>query len=176
MVPRFLSKLQIKAEEWLTLTSAGIVGAMMVITTVDVIMRRGFHEHLKGSYEFVMLLFVFVIFFALAYAQRRDRQITIPILYDRLSRRGRYIAEGVTLVICLVMFAAITWYTAQSAWFNFVMGDTLLGAIPVLTWPSRFAVPVGTGMICLRFLVEIGRLVRRRELFEEAARSEAIKV
>lgn len=173
---KFTSKLQIKAEDWLTLLSAGAVGAMMVITVVDVIMRRGFHEHLKGSYEYVTLLFVFVIYFGLAYAQRRDKQISIPLLYGRLSQRGRYIVEGATLVICLVMFGTLTWYTTQSAWFNFLAGDTLLGAIQVLTWPSRFAVPVGTGMICLRLLVQIGRLVRRRELFEEAVRTEEIKV
>lgn len=173
---KFALKLQIKVEEWLTLISAGAVGAMMVITVVDVIMRRGFHEHLKGSYEFVMLLFVFVIYFGLSYAQRQDKQITIPLLYGRLSPRGRYIVEGAILVICLVMFGTLTWYTAQSAWFNFQVGDTLLGAIQVITWPSRFAVPVGTGMICLRLLVQIGRLVRRRELYEEAVRTEEIKV
>lgn len=173
---RFLSKLQGKAEEWLTLLAAVAVGAMMVITTADVVMRRVFEVHVKGSYVFVALLFVFVIFFGLAYAQRQDAHISIGVVYDRLPRKARRPIEGVALVISLVLFCLVTWYSAQSAWFNFLAGDTLLGAIPVVTWPSRFAVPVGAGLLSLRFLVQIIRLARRGELFEEAViRGEAEK-
>lgn len=165
-----------KVEDWLTLTSAGVVAFMMVITTIDVIMRRGFHAHLKGSYEFVMLAFVFVIFFGLAYSQRQDKHIIIPILYERLSQRARHIVEGAVLVICLVLFVTITWVSAQSAWFNFQAGDTILGAIPVLTWPSRVVIPIGSGLLSLRFLVQLVRLIRRGQLYEEAVAAEEIKI
>lgn len=165
---RFLPKLQIKAEEWLTLLSAGIIGAMMMITLADVVARRGFHYHVKGSYEYVYLLFVYIVFFGLAYAQRQDAHITIGVVYDRLPRKARRYVEGVTLGISFVLFAALTWFTATSAWFNFLIGDTVLGAIQVITWPSRFGVPVGLGLLALRLLVQIVRLVRRGELFEEA--------
>ena len=167
-----LPKLQVKAEGWLTLLAAGVVGVMMVITTTDVVARRVFGEHVKGSYEFVSLLFVYVIFFGLAYAQRQDGHITIGIVYDRLSRKARRPIEGVTLVICLVLFSLITWYSARTAWFNLLAGDTILGAMPVLTWPFRFGVPVGAGLLSLRLLTQIVRLVRRGELFEERVRRE----
>ena len=165
---RFLSKLQIRAEECLGYISAGAIAAMTVITVADVLARRVFHGHVKGSYEYVALLFVYLIYFGLAYAQRHDAHITIGILYDRLPRKARLPIEGLLLAISFILFSALTWYTAKSAWFNYQMGDTMLGAIQVKTWPSRAGVPVGCGMFALRFLAQLIGLVKRGELYEEA--------
>lgn len=164
----FLSKLQIKTEEGICFISAMAIAAMMVITVADVVARRFFHYHVKGSYEYVALLFVYLIYFGLAYAQRHDAHITIGILYDRLPRKARLPIEGLLLAISFILFSALTWYTAKSAWFNYQMGDTMLGAIQVKTWPSRAGVPVGCGMFALRFLAQLIGLVKRGELYEEA--------
>lgn len=140
----------------------------MVITVADVVARYAFRRHIAGSYEYVALLFVYLIFFGLAYAQRQDAHITFGILYDRLPRKARLFTEGVVLVISFILFSALTWYTAKSAWVNYLLGDTMLGAVQVVTWPSRVGVPVGCGVLALRLLVQIVRLVRRGELYEEA--------
>jgi TRAP-type C4-dicarboxylate transport system permease small subunit len=165
---KFLLKLQIEAEEWLSYISAVAIGVMMTITVADVVARRIFHGHVKGSYEYVSLLFVYLIFFGLAIAQRQDAHITFGILYDRLSRKARIPVEGVILALSFVLFSALTWYTAKSAWVNYLMGDTMLGSIQVVTWPSRVGVPVGCGMLALRLLTQIVRLLRTGELYEEA--------
>jgi TRAP-type C4-dicarboxylate transport system permease small subunit len=151
---RFLSKLQTSAEECLGYISALAIASMMVITVADVLVRRVFHGH--------------VIYFGLAYAQRRDAHITIGIVYDRLPRKAQLPIEGVLLSISFILFSALTWYTAKSAWFNYQMGDTMLGAIQVKTWPSRLGVPVGCGIFALRFLAQLIGLVKRGELYEEA--------
>lgn len=164
----FLSKLQIKAEEGLCYISAIAIAAMMVITVADVVARRFFHLHVKGSYEYVALLFVYLIYFGLAYAQRNDAHITIGILYDRLPRKARLPIEGVLLSISFILFSTLTWYTAQSTWFNYQMGDTMLGSIQVVTWPSRVGVPVGCGMFALRFLTQLIGVVKKGALYEEA--------
>ena len=170
----FLSKLQIKTEEGICFISAMAIAAMMVITVADVVARRFFHYHVKGSYEYVALLFVYLIYFGLAYAQRHDAHITIGILYDRLPRKARLPIEGLLLAISFILFSALTWYTAKSAWFNYLMGDTMLGSIQVETWPSRACVPVGCGVFALRVLVQFVRLVRKGELYEEAVVGEKV--
>ena len=169
-----MSKLLTKTEEWLCYVSAVGIGAMMVITVADVLARRVFHGHVKGSYEYVALMFVCLIFFGLAYAQRQDAHITIGILYDRLPRKARLPIEGVILAISFILFSALTWYTAKSAWFNYLMGDTMLGSIQVETWPSRACVPVGCGIFALRVLAQFVRLVRKGELYEEAVVGEKV--
>ena len=167
---RSLASLQRRIEEGLCYVSAVAVGAMMVITVAEVGARWLFRKSVPGSYEYVSLLFVYLIFLGLTYAQRRDAHISVGIVYDRLTRRSRKIIEGVLLFASFALFAALTWYSGVSAWENYLLGDTILGAIQVETWPARAGIPIGCGMLALRLLVQLSRLLRHGELYEEAAR------
>ena len=164
---RFLPKLQANAEMWLTIAGATAIASMMVITTADVVMRKAFHSPVRGSYELVSLLFVGVVFLGLAYAQSRNEHIQISVLYDRLPLRLRRPIQGLILVLSLGIFGIITWYSAITAVWAWQIGDTILGSMQVLTWPSRVLVPLGAGLLSLRLLVQLVRLLRRRELIEE---------
>jgi TRAP-type C4-dicarboxylate transport system permease small subunit len=171
-VGRFLSNLQIKVENWLSYLSAGVIASMMIITIADVVARRGFSQHVKGSYEYVALLFVYLIFFGLAYAQRTDAHITIGVLYMRLPRVARLRTQAVICIIGFGIFGTLTYFGAESALFAQKIGDTLLGAIQVITWPSRVGVPIGFGVLALRFLAQLIGIIRRGELLEETAAGE----
>ena len=127
-------QLQDKLEELLCYVSALAVAAMMLITTLEVVIRAGFYKSVPGSYEYVSLLFVYLIFLGLAFSQRRDAHISIGILYDRLPRKARQITQCIFLLTAFVFFAAITWTSGVSTWNNYVLGDTVLGAIEVKTW------------------------------------------
>lgn len=166
---RFLPKLQTKTEVWLTIAGATAIAAMMGITTVDVVMRKAFHSPVRGSYEYVSLLFVGVVFLGLAYAQSRNEHIQISVLYDRLPLRLRRLIQGLVLGLALGIFGIITWFSAITTVWAWQTGDTILGAMQVLTWPSRVFVPLGTGALFLRLLVQLIRLLRRGELIEETS-------
>ncbi len=158
-----LSKLQVNVEKGLTIAAATIIAAMMVITTVSVIMRRTLNAPMRGDYEYITLLFVFVVFFGLAYAQSQKGHISIGIFRDRLPPRLRHHVEVLILALSLGIFIIITWRGAIEANWARMMGDTILGAIEIETWPSRMAVPVGAGLLSLRLLVQLVRLVRGQE-------------
>lgn len=161
--------LQDRVEEWLCYVAALAVAAMMLLTTAEVIARAAFTKSVPGSYEYVSLLFVYLIFLGLAFSQRRDAHITIGIVYDRLPRVLRQIIQCIFLLVAFVFFGALTWTSAESAWSNYVLGDTVLGAIQVETWWARIGVPVGCLMFSLRFLTQFLRLVTSGELYEETA-------
>ena len=163
------TRLQDRLEELLCYISALAVAVMMTITTVEVIVRGAFYTSVPGSYEYVSLLFVYLIFLGLAFSQRRDAHIAIGIVYDRLPRKTRQIVQGVFLLVAFVFFAAITWTSAVSTWNNYVMGDTMLGAIEIHTWWARAGVPAGCALFSLRFLTQLCCLVTSGELYEETA-------
>ncbi|MDA0785065.1 MAG: TRAP transporter small permease [Proteobacteria bacterium] len=170
-------RLQDRLEEWFCYVSAFAVAVMMLITTVEVIGRSLFYKSVPGSYEYVSLLFVYLIFLGLAYSQRRDAHITISLVYDHLPRRARQIVQGVFLLIAMVFFAVLTVTSADSTWTNYVLGDTVLGTIEIETWWARAGVPVGCGLLALRFLTQFLRLATTGELYEEeAARQTAAQV
>ena len=163
------TRLQDRLEELLCYISALAVAVMMTITTLEVIVRGAFYTSVPGSYEYVSLLFVYLIFLGLAFSQRRDAHIAIGIVYDRLPRKTRQIVQGIFLFVAFVFFAAITWTSAVSTWNNYVMGDTMLGAIEIHTWWARAGVPAGCALFSLRFLTQLCCLVTSGELYEETA-------
>ena len=157
---RVLSKLQVNVEQGLTLAAATIIGVMMLLATASVVMRRVFNSPIRGDYEYITLLFVFTVFFGLAYAQSRYQHIYIGVVHDRLSPRLRRYVDIVVLTISLGVFLIVTWRSAVNTAWALEMGDTILGAIQVKTWPPRLAVAVGTGLLCLRIFVQLVRRVR----------------
>ncbi len=167
------TRLQDRLEELFCYVSALAVAFMMLITTLEVVARAAFSKSVPGSYEYVSLLFVYLIYLGLAFSQRRDAHITIGIVYDRLPRKARQLIQGTFLLVAFVFFAALTWTSGVSAWSNYVLGDTVLGVIQVTTWWARAGVPVGCAMLALRFLTQFLRLATSGELYEEKAAREA---
>ena len=156
-------------EDILSYVSAAAVAAMMVITVADVLVRYLTPTNVPGSYEYVSLLFVLVIYLGLAYAQRENSHIAIDALYSRLPRRWRKLLQFLQLSAFLVFAATLTWYSAAITWDNYVLGDTILGAIAVVTWPSRMTISIGFLVLSLRFLIQLTNLVVLDKLIEEEA-------
>ena len=166
---RVLLSAQRHIEDILTYVSAAAVAAMMVITIADVIVRYLTPTNVPGSYEYVSLLFVLVIYLGLAYAQRENSHIAIDALYSRLPRRYRKLLQLFQLGTFLIFAAALTWYTAAVTWDNYVFGDTILGAISVVTWPSRLTISIGFLFLSFRFLIQLLNLIILDKLIEEEA-------
>lgn len=160
-------KAQRQMEDILSYISAVAVAFMMVITVADVLVRYLTSHNVPGSYSFVSLAFVFVIYLGLALAQRENSHIAIDALYDKFPRPLRKTLQGVQLLVMLLFFAGLTWYTGVSAWENYSMGDTILGAIAVFTWPARIMIPIGMFFLSFRFLSQLVELVVQDVLIEE---------
>ncbi|WP_417271519.1 MULTISPECIES: TRAP transporter small permease [Alphaproteobacteria] len=163
---------QRKLEEIACYASAMAVATMMAITVLEVMARALFSKSFPGAYEYVSLLFVYLIYLGLGYSQRRDAHITVGVLYDHLPRSARKIIQGLYLLVALLLFGVLTWTSAKSAWSNYIMGDTILGAVEVKTWWARAGIPIGLALFSLRFLTQLGRLIVHDELPEETAINE----
>ena len=140
-----------------------VIAVMMVLTTVDVTMRKAFHHPIAGSYETVAQLAVVVVFFAIAYVQSRKEHITIGIVRDRLPASARRRVDIVMLGLALGFFIMMAWQSAINTAWAIQNGDTIMGAIQIRTWPARLTVPIGAGLISLRLLVQLVQLVRKGE-------------
>lgn len=163
---------QRKLEEIACYASAMAVAIMMTITVLEVFARALFSISLPGAYEYVSLMFVYLIYLGLGYSQRHDAHITVGILYDHMPRGLRKVVEGVYLLAAFLFFAILTWTSAESAWTNYVMGDTVLGIVEVKTWWARAGIPVGLALFSLRFLTQLIHLITRDELFEEIGQND----
>lgn len=149
-----------KAEDGLAYAGAGVVIFMMIYTVVGVATRYA-GTPIKGFTEYVTLIFVLAIMFAVSYAQRRWEHLSLGIVFDRLAPEQRRMVLCVLLSLGIFICIQLTWSGLDKTIWAYQTGDELLGAVAVKTWWSRMGIPIGISVACVRLVVQLVQVVRR---------------
>jgi C4-dicarboxylate transporter DctQ subunit len=152
---RFLEGNMRHIEDWLNLASVFIIMFLMFFATTEIVGRYIFNSPVPGHVEIVELIMAGVVFFGIAYTERVGGHVRMELFVTRvLKGRGYHIAEAVTAFLSLFVYIFILIYTFKASMFSFQMGDNT-AYLYWPTWPSKFAVPLGSFFLCIRFLIEI---------------------
>lgn len=142
-------------ETGLNLLSALILFFLMFYVTAEVGMRYVFNHPLAGHLEASELLIAPAVFLALSYVQARRGHVGMDILRDHFPEQVRRGVDCFTDSVALAAFAVIAWFSWSNTLLSFRMGDvTPTAYFP--TWWSKLAVPLGSGLLCIRLLMQIG--------------------
>lgn len=150
MLVRLLST----TERTLNLVAAGAILVIMVLVTTQIVARKLGHA-LPGIYESAELLMVAIVFLGLAYIQSQRGHVRMELLVTRMSPRLRGAVEAFTLLLSLALFVIITYKSGQNAYQSWQMKDVTMGLIDWPVWPSKMLVPIGSGLLSLRFIVQL---------------------
>ncbi|MCX5841584.1 MAG: TRAP transporter small permease subunit, partial [Deltaproteobacteria bacterium] len=69
--------------------AAGVLFAMMLLTMMDVVLRKVFSKGILGTLELTEFMMVGLVFFALARVEMLDRNISVDLVEKHMSRRTR---------------------------------------------------------------------------------------
>lgn len=152
-----LGRLLSTTEKTLNLAAAAILVVMVLVST-QIVARYVFNRALPGIYESAELLMVAIVFLGLAYTQSQHGHVRMELLVTRLSPRWKSILEAFTLLLSLALFAIITYKSWGNAYVSWQMSDVSMGLIDFPVWPSKILVPIGSGLLCLRFITQLLRL------------------
>src|SRR5699024_11867252 len=75
-----------KVEYALALLSGIITIVLMLVVTLDVLLRNFFNKAFPGSYELVVLLFLGIVFLAIPFVQSLKEHINIDIVTSSLPK------------------------------------------------------------------------------------------
>ncbi len=89
---------------------AAAMGAMVLITSANVVTRYLTNVSLAFTEEYSVALMVVVALLGTAIATATGRHIRIGVLVDGRSPRARRVAEGIAMVLTIVCFALLAWY------------------------------------------------------------------
>jgi TRAP-type C4-dicarboxylate transport system permease small subunit len=153
---RFLSALRnilngIAAPAASGLAGAGILAlvAMMVVVTLDVILRYVFNQPTVWAGEVASFLTIAVVFLGLAQNMRLGDHIRIDILTGRLPARTRLFldvaAHAIAIVFAVVLFWGC-WVRFDNFWVRQTVSDSPL-MIPL--WLPMLPVLAGAAIFCL---------------------------
>ena len=76
--------------------------SMVILVTVDVLLRYVFNSPIWGSKEINGLFLILLFFFCLSYCLDENRHVRVEIVYGRLGRRSKSLVD--ILVALSVMF------------------------------------------------------------------------
>ncbi len=132
----------------------GILGLMVLLITLDVVLRYFFNRPIKGSYELIEFMMVALVFLGLAYTQTKKGHISITLLTVKLSPVQLSVIRSATNLLCLATFSIITWrciLQAETLRVDGITSDTLF--IP--NYPFMWVVVFGSFLLCLVFLSDV---------------------
>jgi TRAP-type C4-dicarboxylate transport system permease small subunit len=128
---------------------------MMILVTCDVVGRFIFNHPIHGVTEITEFLMVGMLYFTLAHTQAGKHNIKVEVLITHLSPRGKQITEFITYFFGLLLFALITWQGVRSAADAWAIGEITFGLVELPLFPAKVLVPIGSFILCLRFLTDI---------------------
>lgn len=142
-------------ENWLNLASVFIIMFLMFFATAEILGRYLFNTPIPGHLEIVELIMAGVVFFGIAYTERVGGHVRMELFVTKvLKGRAYHIAEVITAALSLFVYIIICVYTFKFALFSYQIGDVTV-YINWPTWPSKFAIPIGSFFLCIRFIIEI---------------------
>lgn len=85
--------------------------AMMLLTAIDVTLRKTINFSILGSYEIVKFLMAITIGLAMAQCGLEKGHIVVDVFISRLSKFARGVAGCVTGLLSLAVGIMVTWQT-----------------------------------------------------------------
>ncbi|MEQ6247809.1 TRAP transporter small permease [Sulfitobacter sp. HNIBRBA3233] len=103
-----------------------ILGAMTIITFINVVLRYGFNTGLIWGLEATSLLFAWLVLFGMSYAVKVTAHLGVDALLNVFSHRPRQILAIVAGIVC-VIYAALLMKGAWDYWAPFAGLDATSG-------------------------------------------------
>jgi len=146
------------------------LGLMTVITFAQVVARYVFNYSFVWALELSMFLFGALIFLGISYGVRVHAHIGVDALVRVLPPRTARIVGVIACLLCLV-YASIVFYGSWVYVDRIHTIGILAQDIPIPQWVPRLVMPLGYGLLFIRFtgvLLEILRGQRTHMLGDEA--------
>jgi TRAP-type C4-dicarboxylate transport system permease small subunit len=135
--------------------SGFLLFVIVLLVGFSVLGRYFFNKPILGAIEISEFLFVFALFFALAYTQSRGRHIRVRFIIVRLPPRPRRILNILVYALSAIFFLVVGWQAGIGAWKSWMIREGSYGAITFPIYPARFAIVFGCIVIALQFVKDI---------------------
>ncbi len=147
---------------WLERLEEGLIALLLalmtLITFVQVIARYVFNYSFVWALELVSFLFAWLIFLGMAYGVRVGTHIGVDALVKVLSPRIARVITALAAALCIaysmIIFVGSWRYVAKMYEVGILAQD-----MPVPLWVPRVALPLGFGLLVLRFVQVFYRIL-----------------
>lgn len=141
-------------EDVANLLAALAIFVLMVLGSLQILLRTVFNSPLPGYIDMVELSMASMAFLGAAYCQRLGAHIRMEILIGRFRGRALYGMEIIGTLLALFIIGVLIYYGWGHFMRAYTLGDSTIDAeYPV--WPSKLLVPIAFGIWWIRLLVQL---------------------
>jgi TRAP-type C4-dicarboxylate transport system permease small subunit len=138
---------------WLTVLSAIAALIIMVLVTVDVLMRRFLNMPITGSFEISCALLVVIIFCCVAWVMTERGHIVVDIISSRYPQRLGAVMSTIALFFSMIVVGLICWGSIRFGLDQFRVGEaSVLLHLPVA--PFIFVLAFGSALLAVVILIQ----------------------
>ena len=143
------------AEEYLLV---GSLAFNVVLVFFQVVMRYVFQNSLSWSEELARYIFLWQTWLGASYAVREHRHLRVEMLADRFKGRSRLVFELFVLLVWFGFSAFLAYQGYRMTAFLAQSGQSSAAMQIPISW-AYASVPVGCGLMALRLVGEIRRVL-----------------
>jgi TRAP-type mannitol/chloroaromatic compound transport system permease small subunit len=101
--------------------------------------------------DFAGYLLAAASFLALPYALMRGGHIRVTLFLGVIGERMRFLADLLSLSLCLMVSAGATWYMASLNYDSYRFGDKSPGIIAIPIWIVQLPLTIGLALLSVAF-------------------------
>lgn len=140
-----------------------IVLAMMAFWILIDVCSGIFSWGLPGMVDWVEVLNVICIALPLSYVTLQGRHISMSVIHDHLSDKGKHVLNMIVLVGMFLYSALLAWRVSIEAWYSLKMWERNDVGMIVYWFPAKIGLAVGFIMMTLAIIIQfIGAVSKKR--------------
>ena len=144
---------------------AGVAAvAIAILSDADIFGRFVLDSPIPGAYAVETVLLVFLVFWSLAHATIKNRQIRFNLLLKRLPLRARYASWAIASILELAFFAAVALYSWGVFAHDLAVRRIMEAQISILTAIPWGGIGTGASLVCLALVLRIAAVLIKRPL------------
>ena len=118
-----LEKISFSVTRFINAIGVFFLAVMMIIITLDVILRYFFNSPIDGSLELIRFVLVLTVLLAIPYTTVRKQHVAIDIVTSKLSEKTRYRLESLMVFIAIILTSLVIWRSIKYAMLKHQTGE-----------------------------------------------------
>lgn len=134
------------------------LAAMILLALSQIILRNVFDTGIEWSEPLLRVLVLWLGLLGAIAATKKNHHISIDVITRMLPQTGKLATDIINNLFSAVVCAVICYYSFRFVQMEYEDGIVAFANVPA--WICESIIPIGFGLMTLRFLVNIGSAIK----------------
>ena len=140
---------------------------MMLHVGADVVLKFAVNAPIAGTLETVSYYYmVSLVFLALPYVEMRGEHVSVDLFFQKFPPKLQITVYAAGSILAALYYGVFAYTTFHDALIATAQRETVMANFLFYVWPSRWALPLGSGLLVLMLLLNAVRAILTSQLIQ----------